>query len=109
MTNEFRKTLKSLQYPTLTVSFLSINKVPELKPEPENVSGWITVTVAGVTKKYLVNYTFTSINAGMIKIDGAKTLSFSDFNLEAPKKFGGMIRTKETLDIAFQLYLKIIN
>jgi len=41
MTHDLRKTLKQDQFPVLHISFLSLNKLPDLTEKPEPVTGWV--------------------------------------------------------------------
>ncbi len=109
MTADLRKTLKAKSFPMLNISFLSLKKFPELKTTPENISGWVNIELAGVMKKYEVSYTLSMDEQKIIHLVGTRSINFSDFNITPPKKLGGIIQTRDRLDVAFHLSLKNVG
>ncbi len=110
MTSDLCKTLKSKEFPKLTIHFISLSKMPDFKSSGENISGLVNIEVAGVSKNYFVNYSFSKENnTGIIHLIGRRPVNFSDFNLSPPKKLGGMIRTREELLVEFNITMKSIQ
>lgn len=109
MTADLRKTLKAKEFPHLYISFLSLSKLPEVGKTLTNIFGWVEIELAGVKKRFLVNYTFTSGSNKTFHLKGIQNINFSDFNLTPPRKLGGMIRANERLDVEFQLDLAAIQ
>ena len=109
MTLDLRKTLKAKEYPTMKIYFISLNKIPELKPAPEPIKGWVSIELSGVTKKYEVSYKFSMDNQKVIHLIGDRSVNFSDFNITPPRKLGGIIRANDNLDVEFSLELKAID
>lgn len=109
ITKDLRKTLKAEAYPKLVIKFLSLSKYPDFKGQPELINGIVHISLAGVTKKYEVNYKVISANSKSLILIGTQNVNFTDFNLSPPKKAGGMIRTKDQLQVEFNLRLKIIE
>lgn len=109
MTADLRKTLKVKEFPNLYITFLSLSKLPEVGKTLTNIFGWVEIELAGVKKRFLVNYTFTSGSKTTFHLKGIQNINFSDFNLTPPRKLGGMIRANERLDVEFQLDLAAIQ
>lgn len=107
MTADLRKTLKAKEYPKLHISFLSINKYPDLKQQ--SLKGWVSIALAGVTKRFEVDYHLKPDDANTIILTGKRAINFSDFNIIPPRKLGGMIQTNNELAIEFSLRMKVLN
>jgi len=88
MTNDLRKTLRAKEHPHLTIRFISINSFPDLR-NPSKITGVVDIGLAGVTKRFEINYLFTAENAQMLHLKGDRVINFSDFNLVPPSKLGG--------------------
>jgi len=108
MTADLRKTLKAKDFPKLIIHFISLRKFPELKKTPENITGMVYIELAGITKKFEVNYTISMDDQKVIRLIGKRSVSFSDFHITPPRKLGGIIQTKDKLDVEFHLSLKNI-
>ncbi|MDO9376881.1 MAG: YceI family protein [Ferruginibacter sp.] len=106
ITKDLRKTLKAETYPTFNIRFLSLQSMPALLRKTELIKGCLEVELAGVVKKFELNYTFTAIGAGYIKLTGSHRFCFSDFNLSPPRKLAGLIKIKDEFDVSFQLILR---
>ncbi|HVV54165.1 MAG TPA: hypothetical protein VHC47_02505 [Mucilaginibacter sp.] len=109
MTADLRKTLKEKQFPMLDISFLSLNCLPGLTSRPEAVTGLVNIEIAGVTRRFEINYQVSKDAHGTIRLVGTQHVNFTDFNLVPPKKLGGMIRTNDQLSVAFQLNMKALD
>jgi hypothetical protein len=62
-----------------------------------------------VSKHFEVNYQISRDTQQVIHLLGSRAINFSDFNLVAPQKLGGMIKTKDALSVDFQLDMKAMN
>jgi hypothetical protein len=109
MTHDLRKTLKEEQYPMLHISFLSLNKLPDLSTRPELITGMVDIEIAGVRKRFEVNYQITRDDRKAIHLLGSRDINFSDFNLKPPRKLGGMIKTNDKLSVDFHLNMKAMD
>lgn len=109
MTSDLRKTLKAKEFPKMFINFISLSKLPEANKTNSDINGWVDIELAGVKKKFLVNYVFTSDNTRSYHLKGTQSVNFSDFNLIPPRKLGGMIKANERLDVEFQLNLAVLN
>lgn len=108
MTKDFRKTVKATDFPTLNIHFISLKKMPDLDRPVEVITGFVDIELAGVVKRCEVKYTFCVDDAHTISLVGTQVLSFSKFNLTPPKKFGGIIKAKDELDVNFHLTMQAI-
>ncbi len=91
------------------IRFLSLNKMPVLSTQQEPVKGWVDIEIAGVSKRFEVNYQITQTDEKSMQLLGSRDVNFSDFKLVPPKKLGGMISTKDQLSVGFQLNMKAMN
>jgi len=101
--------LKEDKYPRLHISFLSLNKLPELTSRPAFITGLVNIEIAGVRKRFEINYQVDRDAHKMIHLLGSQNVNFSDFNLIPPRKLGGMIRTKDQLSVDFHLKIKPLD
>lgn len=108
ITKDFRKTIKAEKYPLLSIRFLSLESMPVLLNKTEFIKGWVEIELAGVVKKFQLNYSFLKATSGVIQLNGERRFSFSDFNLSPPKKLGGMIKINDAFDVKFQLLLQTL-
>ena len=108
MTNDLRKTLQAKTYPKLTIHFVSVNSFPDFK-KPSRIIGIVDISLSGVTKRFEIDYLFTTDNQQVLHLKGDRNINFSDFNLIPPSKLGGLIKTKEQLGVSFSLNLKPLN
>lgn len=109
ITRDLRKTLKAKEFPKLGIKFINLNKYPDFDGKPEEVNGQVVISLAGVSKQYVVNYKVISEGGKSLILIGSQDVSFSDFNLSPPKKVGGMIKTNNKLHVEFNLRLKVIS
>jgi hypothetical protein len=109
MTADLRKTLKAKDYPMMKISFISLNKFPDLKSTQEQIKGSVNIELANVSRRYEVSYKFFLDEKKTIHLIGDRSVNFSDFKLTPPKKLGGIIRANDNLDVEFGLSLKATN
>jgi hypothetical protein len=109
ITRDFRKTLKADEYPEMTIRFLKIESMPELKEKSELIKGFLEVEVAGVTKQIEMNFSFSKTDNGLVQLNSEKNFCFSDFKLKPPKKLAGLIRIKDDFKVSFQLMLRQVK
>ena len=109
MTHDLRKTLKQKEFPMMHIKFLSLNKLPDLTSQPEQITGIVNIELAGVSKRFEVNYQISSDAQKIIHLLGSRDINFTDFNLTPPNKLGGMIRTDDKLSVDFHLKIKTLG
>jgi len=108
ITEDFRSALKADENPTLKILFLTIDQFSN-NCNNQIVKGIVNIELAHVVKKAEIDYTVKTLPGNRIQMNGTHTFSFSDFNLKAPRKLAGLIRTKDQIKVNFQLYFKAIS
>ncbi len=108
MTSDLRKTLKYKEFPKLMIKFISINSFPSFQ-NPNKITGMVDISLAGIVKRYDINYVFTVDNSNIVHLKGDRAITFTDFNLNPPSKLGGVIKAKDELLVEFKLNLKPIS
>jgi hypothetical protein len=108
ITNDLRKTLKSDEYPRMTIRFISLQSMPQEQRKIEWIKGLVEVELAGVVRRFELNYSFSRISAGYIILNGSRDFSFADFKLTPPEKLGGLIKIKDAFGVNFQLILRAV-
>lgn len=109
MTDELRKILNAKVYPKLMIKFVSLNQYPGPDTKHKIINGIVFIELAGVTKKYEVQYKVISADNTHIQLVGTRDVLFTDFNITPPKKLGGMIRTNDKLEVEFNVKMKVID
>jgi len=107
ITEDFRTALKADENPSLKILFISIDQFSN-SYNNQTVKGIVDIELAHVIKRTEINYTVKILAGNRIQINGSRDFTFSDFNLKAPKKLAGLIRTKEKITVNFQLFFKAI-
>jgi hypothetical protein len=106
MTKQLQKTLNQKQFPLLRIRFLSLDKFPVLTEKPKLITGMVAIEIAGVSKRFQINYQISRHAENGIELVGLREINFSDFNLIPPTKLGGMIKTKDQLMVVFNLNMR---
>ena len=108
MTADLRKTLKAKEFPQLKIQFVSINKYPSANTKRDITKGVVVIELAGVSKRFEIDYQILSAETSYLNLIGSRKLYFSDFNIEPPRKLGGMIRADDALSVVFNLRMKVL-
>ncbi len=93
LNKDFRKTLKSDEYPSAKV------KVSNLVKKENGYFCHLRLQIVG---KELIFENFHLTKSDQ-KLTGKLTLSFDELELKAPKKLGGLIKVDETLHLQIEL------
>jgi hypothetical protein len=107
MTGDLRKTLKAKEFPKLGIYFLSMDGYPDSKGDV--TKGLVVIALAGVSKRFEVDYQVVSAGNGEINLLGTRHVLFSDFNLTPPRKLGGMIKANNELKVVFNLRMRVME
>lgn len=99
ITADFRKMLMADKYPYLTIEFISLD---ELKTGGL-VRGIVDIELAGRKKRMEIIYTCAQNGPKNVTLKGEKIMKFTDFELEPPRKLGGLIRINEDIKVHFNL------
>ena len=103
--NDFLTLLKADQFPFLEI------KIPENMGIyiSENKSGIlhnVTITVAGVSRNYDIDYSIENTGTGNEILLGLSHLRLTDFGLEPPVKFSGLVKVRDEIIVKFGFCLK---
>ena len=109
MTGDLRKTLKAKQFPNLIIRFISLSRYPDAESKHENIRGSVNIELAGVTRRFDVDYKVLAGSEDVINLIGVRKVNFTDFNIAPPRKIGGMIQTDNELNVMFTLRLKLVE
>jgi hypothetical protein len=109
MTADLRKTLKVKEFPQLMIFFISMSKYPDAGNKQDITKGMVLIVLAGVSKRFEVDYKIISADNNSINLIGSRKVNFSDFNLTPPRKLGGMIQTNNELSVEFNLRMKVLT
>jgi hypothetical protein len=109
MTADLRKTLKSKDFPLLSIRFLSLNKYPSALHGQDITKGMVVIDLAGISKQFEVDYKVVSSERNYINLVGSRRVNFSDFKIIPPRKLGGMIKTNNELSVVFTLRMKVLE
>ena len=109
MTKDLRKTLKYKEYPKMIIHFISLKRYPKFREKPDAITGFVAIELAGITKQFEVNYLFRSDGPAAATLVGTRKINFSDFNLDPPRKLGGVIRAGNELNVEFDLKFRIVD
>jgi hypothetical protein len=107
MTSDFRKTIKSDEFPAIVIDFISFERTPSYAQKEENFKGILKISLAGVTKLFEVDCSIEAKESGMIHLKGGRKFTFADFGLKPPSRMMGTIKVKEDLTVKFHLVLKL--
>lgn len=108
MTGDLRKTLKADVYPDLILRFIDLERMPASGVDEDRVRGWVEITLAGVCRRFCIDYSVCRPRDGAISLTGARDLCFSDFGLAPPQKMCGLVKVSNTLQVRFTLALRKI-
>jgi hypothetical protein len=109
MTKDLRKTLKQKEFPKIRISFINLSKYPYGSGEAELIKGAVNIELAGIKKRFNINYRIIPTGKAKLTLIGSQTINFSDFDITPPRKLGGMIKTNDMLSAEFVLKVNILN
>jgi hypothetical protein len=108
ITSDFRNALKANETPTLKITFLSLDQFSDAGNN-QVVKGTVDIELAEMVKRAEICFTIKTFGGNRVQLDGSHIFSFSDFNLKAPRKMAGLIRTKDKIKVDFQLFFRSMN
>jgi hypothetical protein len=108
ITSDLRRTLKSQAYPYLKIHFLDLEDPTHLHPG-QTVKGLVEIEMAGNVKRIEMQYAVRNQSGRLFHLSGTKSLAFSDFKLEPPRKLAGLIHINEDLKVSVHLFFRKIS
>jgi hypothetical protein len=98
---DFRNTLKNSEFPTIDITPIwfsnsdsTLNKIN------------ISISLAGVTKNYTINFESDSPSKNIFRIKGQQKLEMTDFDIDPPRALFGLIKVENELFISFDVFLR---
>jgi hypothetical protein len=107
MTSDFRKAINSKEFPSITIDFISFERMPVYATTRDQFKGILKISLAGVTKVFEVSCSINATNTGIIHLVGKRDFNFSDFNIVPPTRMLGAVRVNQSLNVSFHLQLKL--
>ncbi len=102
MTRDFQEILQADKNPYLRV------KLNSIQPDGRGYLANVSIRLAGVSHNYYIPVTIRR-GEGVMTGEGQREVKFSEYNLEPPVKFLGMVRVKEELNISFNIRITEIQ
>jgi polyisoprenoid-binding protein YceI len=108
MDNKTYKALNSELYPVIK---FTLSEISDIKPGSKGqiVTARGILSVAGVKKNIAVIATGSLSNDGSMSFTGSKTLKMSDFKIEPPTAIFGTLKTRDQVNIEFDVLFKKYN
>ncbi|MDH4090501.1 MAG: hypothetical protein OEV74_07265 [Cyclobacteriaceae bacterium] len=111
MTKDFKSTIKGDEYPTIGLEIQSIvfNKGNGLTEGKSDAESSVKIRLAGQDHKEHIREGQLIKEGNTYIIKGQQSLNMTDFGLEPPSKFMGMVKVKDALVINFDITIEIIE
>jgi hypothetical protein len=107
ITKDFAETIQAKKYPSITINFISLERLPEFAKTEEPFMGELMITLANVAVPAEVRCRIVKDKNNLIHLRGWHLFKFSDFKLEAPTKMMGLIRVDELITVDFHMVLEM--
>jgi hypothetical protein len=105
--HDFLELVQEDHFPTMHINIPHICIITSLKSGNVNKSN-VEITIKGVTRNYDISFHNARYGKELIT-SGHQKIDIRDFRIEPPRKFFGLIKVNEILDIDFQLYMQMSN
>ncbi len=107
--HDFLTLLKAEEYPRIIIGI----SYPQLNDFLTGISSsavpQIRITIAGVSRTYRVPCFVSSCTGREVYVTGIRGIRLSDFNLDPPEKFQGLIKVKDEVIINFGFVFSFQN
>ncbi len=102
---DFRSTLKYKEYPFIQIVLneLVLEDTADIVP----IEAKVTITIAGVDRRYTVPLTAFSSMEDRVIVGGNKILYMTDFGLTPPSPLFGLVQVSDELNIVFDLVIRL--
>ncbi|MBN2613187.1 MAG: YceI family protein [Bacteroidales bacterium] len=97
---DFLALLKVNKHPEIVISIGS-RQLKSFRKDKNLTYQPINITLAGITKEYLVACNLNICSDNTIYVNGHKKIRLSDFHLDPPEKFQGLVKVKDEVMINF--------
>ena len=101
MERQMRDVLRASEFPEIRYLLITYRMAPELGELTIEASG--TITVAGVTRPLVVQVEGMVDDAGILHAAGAASFRMTDFGLQPPSAFFGLLKAGDVVSVRFDL------
>ncbi|GAA5033535.1 hypothetical protein GCM10011506_25940 [Marivirga lumbricoides] len=102
MTKDFRELLSYDEHPSVTIQLQKLKSIAPGKYLAETV-----IQLAGQHQLYSLKLNVSESQEGLF-CSGAQKIDITDFGLQAPEKFFGMVKVSKDIVINFNIYLELL-
>lgn len=106
MNKDFQNTLNQEQHPFIQITLLQIHPATETDKGKEVIIAEVEIKIGGSGNKTEIPVVVEHSEDHRFQIKGSKTLLMSDFNLDPPSPFMGLIKVSDKMDIHFNLLIE---
>ena len=104
MESDLQQTLNCNEFPFIKISFITISKNDETSESAVNM--WIEI--AGQKRLQNATCDFVSTEKNK-KLVGKQNICLSDFKVDAPQKFMGMVKVQDEIEVNFEILFEVLN
>ncbi len=104
MEQDLQATLKSDEFPFIKISFITLTKDDETNETMANL--WIEIAGQKRLQNAICSLSESSNNKTLV---GSKNICLSDFKVEAPQKFMGMVKVQDQIEVNFEILFEVIS
>ncbi|MBN2213486.1 MAG: YceI family protein [Bacteroidales bacterium] len=97
---DFLTLLKSNHYPEIIIG-IGYNQLLDFREGNNGKLQYVRITLAGVTRVYPVSFLVNSCSDDLVYINGYKNIRLTDFDIEPPEKFRGLVKVENEVLINF--------
>lgn len=102
---DFHNLINADQHPTVNIRIKIDQFYRHIKDGKENEPTELEVRLSGKTRKIKTNYSSIKHMSGYKTLQGSANIYLSDFSLEPPKKFMGLVRLNDKVNINFKILI----
>ncbi len=109
MNEDLQELLKSEQYPYLYLEIHSIELDRDnTEIERLNVASRVSITLSGITREFhITDGMVINQSAEDLIFRGKRALKLTDFNIEPPTKFFGLVQVTNELKVDFEICMHV--
>lgn len=100
MHRDFLELLKANRYPYINIA-INYPMLKRIYMERDDTVSQFEITMAGVTNDYRISCRVVNCVDDYVHIMGSKEIKLTDFNLEPPEKFLGLVKVDDSVMINF--------
>lgn len=101
MNRDLRKTMRSAAHPVITFHLATYSVDLTGAAPIARIAG--EVTIAGVTRPVVITAAVAADSSGVLRVRGTHVLRMTDFGLEPPRRFGGLLRVRDRITVHFDI------